>query len=113
MIGQLSEAVSLLAACRDAEAFQLLDTVIVEAAPSDAALAVMLKYALYAGDLKDWPRADQTLAAAIKLEPEYALYNEEAEGIEQQRPVRFPKILELSRLIGKIYAERYRHYRRG
>jgi hypothetical protein len=110
---RLAEAVSLLSACRDAEALEFLDGVVEEAVPGDAATALMLKYTLYAGDLKDWRRADEALAAAIELEPEYARYNEEAEGIEEQQPIRFPKILELSRLVSKIYAARYGRYRQG
>jgi hypothetical protein len=113
VIEQIATAVSLLTACRDDEALQLLDTIGTTADQGDAALALMLKYALYAGDLKDWRQADAALAAAVKLEPEYARYNEVAEDIEQQKTTPFPKCRELAALVSAIYTGRYRTHRSG
>jgi uncharacterized protein HemY len=110
MLEEISTAVSLLSACRDDEALQLLDTVIAKTERDDAALALML--ALYAGGLKDWRQADAALAQAAKLEPEYARYNEVAEDVEQFATP-FPKCRELAGLVSSIYGSRYRTYRSG
>jgi hypothetical protein len=111
MLEQIATAISLMRECRDDEALQLLDAAAAVADPDDAALALMLKYALYAGDLKDWRRADETLSEAAKLVPEYAHYNEEAEGMVEGQPARFPKCRELAQLVSEIYAARYQTYR--
>jgi hypothetical protein len=110
MTPDIEGVVASLKKGEDEAALASIARVVASSTSADTALAHMLAYTLYAGDLKDWREADRARAAAIALEPEYAMYSEECERAELHLPPRSPCCCQLIALVNRIFEARYRRY---